>query len=563
MLGQWIKIIVSFKTFLKILKLKIQNLKFLVNAFPLIFFIFFYNSHLKAEINCSSPVHKKKAICKSKSKDGPKIDPKEFIEKVTVLIQGNGKPGSGVIVNKEGNMYTVLTSAHVVCSRGNQLVDTEEYAVKTFDGFWHDSSNDSNLSVKCPPILKGQEKIDKFCSAPINEAYPWPIDLAVLEFKSTKEYIFVKRSSSIKQLGKDVYISGYPLSGDGKFVIRESQGTLDIPPTSINETCKGYGLRYTAPTEIGMDGGGVWSKKGKLVGIHGYREVSRENNIVLSRGSFSTGIHIPYWKQLVDPFDPSRGLRKEIKQNNREDDVAALISRAKSFININRSSKINNNSNFIIEEESSEVLEGLKRAEKLDRTQALIPALIAQIYIRTFEDDGSKEKEYLTEALSNISRAIRLQKPDFWEPRDSHDGRYEKIRAYVHFLYGKLIDNEDSILSYRYAIDDIDTRLSLVPNDVASWKDKANYHFYAKDLGNAYASLIRASKLSPKDPSIFIDMAFILVENKEYENACKDFNRAINLINEGFSRQGSQGDYAKDYEDQKKRMKPFTDALGC
>ena len=98
---------------------------------------------------------------------------------------------------------------------------------------------------------------------------------------------------------------------------------------------------------------------------------------------------------------------------------------------------------------------------------------------------------------------------------------------------------------------------------MTSWKDKANYHFYANELGNAYASLIKASKLAPKDPSIFIDMAFILVENKEYIKACEDFNRANILLNEGFSRQGSKGVFANDYKQQKKRMKPFTDALGC
>ena len=198
----------------------------------------------------------------------------------------------------------------------------------------------------------------------------------------------------------------------------------------------------------------------------------------------------------------------------------------------------------------------------MESNRPLIPALIAQIYIRRYED-GTKDKTYLSEALENINRAIKLQKPAFLSSKDSYDGTFQKIRAYVHFLYGQHINNQDSILSYRYAIKNIDERLSLKPDDVTSWKDKANYHFYAKELGNAYASLIRASKLAPKDPSIFIDMAFILVENKEYTRACKDFNRANNLIKEGLSKQGSQGAFANDYKQQKKRMKPFTDALGC
>ena len=82
----------------------------------------------------------------NKSDIEPTIDPKELIEKATVAIigvKGEDEPGSGVIVKKEGNVYSVLTAAHVICNRQDRFIDTEEYAVKTFDGFWHDSYNDS------------------------------------------------------------------------------------------------------------------------------------------------------------------------------------------------------------------------------------------------------------------------------------------------------------------------------------------------------------------------------------------------------------------------------------
>ena len=382
----------------------------------------------------------------------------------------------------------------------------------------------------------------------------------LVEFTSNKEYKVAKRSSSIKRFGSDVYISGYPISRDGEFVIRESQGTVDLPPSSFYQTCKGYGLRYIAQTEIGMDGGGVWSKKGKLVGIHGYREVSRSDNIVINRGSYSTGIHIPYWKQLIDPFNPSKGFPKKFEKYDGKDDASAIISKAKAFINVSRSENINYNPNFIIEEDSSSILEDLKRAEKIDSKRPLIPALIAQIYIRRYED-GSKQKVYLTESLKNINKAILLQKPNWLGPRASYDGSFEAIRAYVHFLYGQHINNQDSILSYRYAIKNIDERLSLKPEDVESWKDKAKYHAYAGQLGEAYASLIKALRLAPDDPSIYVDMGIILATNNEYEKACKDFNRASRVIDEGLSRKGKQGDFAKDYQNQKLRIKPWKDYL--
>ena len=81
---------------------------------------------------------------------------------------------------------------------------------------------------------------------------------------------------------------------------------------------------------------GVCGQRGKLVGIHGYREVTRENDIVLSRGSLSVGIHLPYWKQMIDPFDPSKGF-KDLKN---DDDVSTIISRTRSFINIARTGKL-------------------------------------------------------------------------------------------------------------------------------------------------------------------------------------------------------------------------------
>ena len=125
------------------------------------------------------------------------------------------------------------------------------------------------------------------------------------------------------------------------------------------------------------------------------------------------------------------------------------------------------------------------------------------------------------------------------------------------------MNDNNSILSYRNAIEDIDVRLSAKPDDVSSWKDKAKYHFYAKQLIEAYDSLIKASKLAPNDPSIFIDMGIILATNKEYGKACKAFNRANKLIDEGFAKQGRQGDFAKDYKQQKSRLEPWKDYLGC
>ena len=58
-------------------------------------------------------------------------------------------------------------------------------------------------------------------------------------------------------------------------------------------------------------------------------------------------------------------------------------------------------------------------------------------------------------------------------------------------------------------------------------------------------------------------MGIVLYNKKDYKNACERFNMANNLINEGLSKQGNQGAFAKDYEQQKLRIKPYKDYLGC
>ena len=497
----------------------------------------------------------------------PKIDPKVLIKQTTILIEPDASaPGSGVIVKKEGNLYTVLTAAHVVCNKTNQFVDTEEFNLQTADGSWHGNIDGADLKVICPPILIKTRRKSLYCNPRMSTSYPWPIDLAILKFRSEKNYMVAKKQGSIRRWGNDVYVAGYPASENGKLFIRKSEGTVDVPPSTITETCKGYGLRYSAPTEIGMSGGGVWSKKGRLVGIHGYREVSRDDSIVLSRGSISVGIHLPYWKQMVDPFDPSKGFPNDIFKKTKDTEVAGLISRARSYINRAKTSSGNNNLN-VEEKEGSEILESLKRAQDLDPKQPLIPGLIAQIYIRKFEDgseeDRSKKEQYLFEALNNINRAIRLYNPLFLEKTKSYDGSFEAVRAYIHFKYGEFINNNKSILSYRNAIEDVDVRLSAKPDDVASWKDKAKYHFYANELSSAYQALIRASQLAPKDPSIEIDMGIVLYNKKDYKNACRSFNRAIELINKGLLKHGEQGAFAEDYRQQENRVEPYKAYLGC
>ncbi len=154
------------------------------------------------------------------------------------LSKNNG--GSGVIIAKTNNLYTVLTANHVVAS------PNAEYTIYT--------SKKKTYPVKSIQSLK---------STPGNP------DLAVLTFESADEQAVAPLSNSDEAtIGSGIYISGYPMAievGGG----REYEFTAGQVTSRPDSKPEGYTLRYDAVTRRGMSGGPVFDVSGRVVGIHG------------------------------------------------------------------------------------------------------------------------------------------------------------------------------------------------------------------------------------------------------------------------------------------------------
>jgi tetratricopeptide (TPR) repeat protein len=155
----------------------------------------------------------------------------DIAEKITVRI-GGANNGSGVIINKISNIYTVLSNAHVFNKNKGQ------YRVYTYDRRDYSITN-------------------------IKKA-PNSIDLAIFEFTSSIEYPVAQPGDS-EQIrgGKPVFVSGYP---QGK----TDMNFLDSIITRVDRQLKkGYTLVYRIGAYPGMSGGPVLDEQGKLIGIHG------------------------------------------------------------------------------------------------------------------------------------------------------------------------------------------------------------------------------------------------------------------------------------------------------
>ncbi len=149
--------------------------------------------------------------------------------------------GSGVIIARQGNIYTVLTANHVVASLAQQ------YSIRT-----HLEKNYTAIRIQ------RLQKNDR------------DIDLALVQFQSREQYPVAPMGESQRAVvGSTIFVAGYPLPIGSGFE-RKLEFTAGIISSRLGRgALSGYGLRYQAVTRRGMSGGPVFDADGKIVGIHG------------------------------------------------------------------------------------------------------------------------------------------------------------------------------------------------------------------------------------------------------------------------------------------------------
>lgn len=174
----------------------------------------------------------------------------EVARQVTVRILTQPGFGSGVVIARQGQTYTVLTNEHVVAdSKGGH------YRVLTADGIIHRARR------KFIRQLEG-------------------VDLALVQFESKIPYrVAVLGNSHALSVGDRVYASGFP---NYHFINQEAiEDTRDWGTRAFRFTTgevslllkrslpEGYRLGYTNEVELGMSGGPVLNESGQVVGING------------------------------------------------------------------------------------------------------------------------------------------------------------------------------------------------------------------------------------------------------------------------------------------------------
>lgn len=188
------------------------------------------------------------AAISSLSADTQNADVETIAQSTTVRILTPGSSGSGVIVARQGQVYTVLTNWHVIQSSDEQTIITPD-------------------SRRHTPISLTSRQLG------FN-------DLAVVQFSSAINYQVTRISTEPVAVGDRVFASGFPIYQDGGNVttfdlgiqaFRFTQGNLSmLLPKYL---AQGYRLGYTNKIVNGMSGGPIFNDRGFLIGINGRQKV--------------------------------------------------------------------------------------------------------------------------------------------------------------------------------------------------------------------------------------------------------------------------------------------------
>lgn len=228
----------------------------------------------------------------------------EIARLITVRILSNRGAGSGIIIEHQGETYTVLTCDHV----GN-VSPNDSFSILTSDSKTHQGYRKRLLSLE-------------------------NVDLALIQFKSLTSYqVAVAETSQNISVGDTVYTSGFsnyqyhnstPIGETfhwGLKAYKLTTGKISLMLTN-QSLPRGYKLGYTNDVESGMSGGPVLNNQGRLIGINGRAKyplqgidafvfadgIKPSQDMFKHMESLSWGIPISIYQQKIGQLQPKTQL---------------------------------------------------------------------------------------------------------------------------------------------------------------------------------------------------------------------------------------------------------------
>ena len=444
----------------------------------------------------------------------------EQIARQTTIQIAKCERGAGVIIQKNGNTYQVLTVAQAVRTSGCELV--------TPDG--------------------SSYRVDRV------QALPNRSDLAVISFTSNKNYPVAKLIDNSNRVvtGEPIYVSSFAAAR----AIDPAVFTL-VKGTTIGNSTKqldrGSTLIYSHPSLSAASGSPVWNDRGETIAIQG-GNISTPPPATNPNVRVQTGYHLGIGMNTFTKFASAAGIRgytpaPAAKPTPVDDLIASAIQKertgdyrgmltdleqgvfldsqnprlyysrgvAKSMLN-NRDAIEDYNFAISLNLRDAPIYNnrGVAKAEFGDNKGAIAdyrqaisidPNYADPYYNRGQIAFASSDKKG---ALSDFDRAIALN-PNF-------------DRAY---LSRGLI--KSTLGDKKGEIDDLNRAIAIAPNYTEAYYQRGLARLAAGDKNGAIADFNRTIALNPKQPEAYNERGDLKAQNGDNNGAIADYDRVIAL----------------------------------
>jgi tetratricopeptide (TPR) repeat protein len=414
---------------------------------------------------------------------------------VTVVIkrQQQQDNGSGIIIQKKGDLYTLVTNRHVICGKSNcsNIPANEVFTLEFPDGGKYKVLNNS---------IKLLGSLDNI------------VDLAIIQFRSNRNYAVAKVAAPGSLKVEDVvYASGYPCDRNSEpcqplgYFFGEGE-VIAVVNKRLTGDGGGYTVVYNARTLPGMSGGGVFNSSGELVAIHGYGDRFKENTLLSdkSRVDSKTGYN--------------RGIPiRWLVQNLAEVNIYIGTERSISGIRADRSQVPTTADEYFIAgfdkfvEPGNNVMAGKKQAiQEFSRAIQLNPKYQYAYFVRAIVYEQIREFQW---SLADYNQSISFN-PKF-------------SQAY----YNRAILKEDKLNDIQGALVDYNQAISINPKYSIAYNNRANLkEDRLNDIQGALADYNQAISINPKLSQAYYNRANLKANKlNDIQGALADYNQAISI----------------------------------
>ena len=475
----------------------------------------------------------------------------KMAKQITVLIDSKS-PGSGVIVKRSGNTYTVLTAGHVVASKNKAEIvtpDGQRYQL--------------NYSTVKP--LPG-------------------VDLATFQFTSSSNYPVAKIGNSDQSPeGTIAYVAGFPKAKaasisssiynftDGKITANASRPLKD-----------GYALVYSNITLPGMSGGPVFNEQGELIGVHGKGDESEAEiatskinpEVAYIKSGFNLGIPINTFLRLsaksgvdVDVTPPPEIVVtapkaddffiQGVDKQNKGDNQGAIIAYNEAIrLNPNNAEAYGNRGNVRNDlGDKQGAIDDYNQVIRINPNDAL--AYNNRGNVRN--DLGDKPG-----AIDDYTQAIKIN-PNLAEAygnrgnvRNELGDKPEAIADYTKAIdinpnYAKAYNNRgnarNELGDKQGAIDDYNQAIKINPNDVLAYYNRGKVRNDLGDKPGAIADYTKAIKINPNLAEAYNNRGNVRDDLGDKPGAIDDYTQAIKINPNLAEAYGNRGNVRYDLGD--------------